>query len=201
MARYTGPKNRINRKFGEPILGSGKDLDKNSFPPGQHGNSKKRKTQSEYAVQLREKQKAKYTYMVLEKQFRNTYFEAARLKGATGENLMKLLESRLDNTVFRMGFAPTRTAARQLVSHNHIMVNGHSVNIPSYQMKPGDVLELKPKSKANTSITSMARPRGQRITWVDFNEKDFKGTFIMAPERENVPENIKEQLIVELYSK
>jgi len=201
MARYTGPKNRINRKFGEPILGSGKNLDKNSFPPGQHGNSKKRKTHSEYAIQLREKQKAKYTYMVLEKQFRNTYFEAARLKGATGENLMKLLESRLDNTVFRMGFTATRSAARQLVSHRHIMVNGQSVNIPSYQCKPGDVVELKPKSKANTDIAGMARPKGPRINWVDFNEKDLKGTFLMAPEREFVPENIKEQLIVELYSK
>ena len=201
MARYTGPKNRINRKFGEPILGSGKNLDKNSFPPGMHGNSKKRKTQSEYAIQLREKQKAKYTYLVLEKQFRNTYFEAARLKGATGENLVKLLESRLDNTVFRMGFAPTRSAARQLVSHKHIMVNGESVNIPSYRLKPGDVLELKPKSKANTDISSMARPRGQRINWVEFNEREFKGTYIMHPERESVPENIKEQLIVELYSK
>jgi len=201
MARYTGPKNRINRKFGEPILGSGKDLDKNSFPPGMHGNSKKRKTQSEYAIQLREKQKAKYTYMVLEKQFRNTYFEAARLKGATGENLVKLLESRLDNTAFRMGFAPTRTATRQLVSHRHIMVNGETVNIPSYRLKPGDVLELKPKSKANTDISGMARPKGQRINWVDFNEREFKGTYLMHPERENVPENIKEQLIVELYSK
>ncbi len=201
MARYTGPKNRINRKFGEPILGSGKNLDKNSFPPGMHGNSKKRKTQSEYSTQLREKQKAKYTYLVLEKQFRNTYFEAARLKGATGENLVKLLESRLDNTVFRMGFAPTRSAARQLVSHRHIMVNGESVNIPSYSLKPGDVIELKPKSKANHDITGMARPKGQRINWVDFNEKEFKGTYLMHPERESVPENIKEQLIVELYSK
>jgi small subunit ribosomal protein S4 len=201
MARYTGPKNRINRKFGEPILGSGKNLDKNSFPPGQHGNSKKRKTQSEYSTQLREKQKAKYTYLVLEKQFRNTYFEAARLKGATGENLVKLLESRLDNTVFRMGFAPTRSAARQLVSHRHIMVNGESVNIPSYRLKPGDVIELKPKSKANEDITGMARPKGQRINWVEVNEKEFKGTYVMHPERESVPENIKEQLIVELYSK
>jgi small subunit ribosomal protein S4 len=201
MARYTGPKNRINRKFGEPILGSGKNLDKNSFPPGMHGNSKKRKTQSEYSTQLREKQKAKYTYLVLEKQFRNTYFEAARLKGATGENLVKLLESRLDNSVFRMGFAPTRSAARQLVSHRHIMVNGESVNIPSYCLKPGDTVELKPKSKANNDITGMARPKGQRINWVEFNEKEFKGTYIMHPERESVPENIKEQLIVELYSK
>lgn len=201
MARYTGPKNRINRKFGEPILGSGKNLDKNSFPPGQHGNSKKRKTQSEYAIQLKEKQKAKYTYMVLEKQFRNTYVEAARLKGATGENLIKLLESRLDNAVFRMGLAPTRPAARQLVSHKHLLVNGEAVNIPSYRLKPGDVIELKPKSKANTSVTSLVRPKNQKISWVDFNEKDFKGTYLTHPERENVPENIKEQLIVELYSK
>lgn len=201
MARYTGPKNRINRKFGEPILGSGKDLDKNSFPPGMHGASKKRKTMSEYNLQLREKQKAKYTYLMLERQFRNTYFEANRLKGSTGENLMKLLESRLDNVVFRMGFTPTRTAARQLVSHRHVMVNGASVNIPSYSLKPGDVIELKPKSKANNDITALARPKGQRIGWVDFNEKEFKGTFLMAPERESVPENIKEQLIVELYSK
>lgn len=201
MARYTGPKNRINRKFGEPILGSGKDLDKNSFPPGQHGNSKKRKTQSEYAIQLKEKQKAKYTYMVLEKQFRNTYVEAARLKGATGENLIKLLESRLDNVVYRMGIAPTRPAARQLVSHKHLLVNGESVNIPSYRLKPGDTIELKPKSKANTVVTGYIRPKNIKINWVDFNEKELKGTFMAHPERENVPENIKEQLIVELYSK
>jgi small subunit ribosomal protein S4 len=201
MARYTGPKNRINRKFGEPILGSGKNLDKNSFPPGQHGNSKKRKTQSEYAIQLKEKQKAKYTYMVLEKQFRNTYVEAARLKGATGENLIKLLESRLDNTVYRMGIAPTRPAARQLVSHKHLLVNGESVNIPSYRLKPGDVIELKPKSKANTVVTGFIRPKNMKINWVDFNEKELKGTYMAHPERENVPENIKEQLIVELYSK
>lgn len=201
MARYTGPKNRINRKFGEPILGSGKDLDKNSFPPGQHGNSKKRKTQSEYAIQLKEKQKAKYTYMVLEKQFRNTYVEAARLKGATGENLIKLLESRLDNTIYRMGIAPTRPAARQLVSHKHLLVNGEAVNIPSYRLKPGDVIELKPKSKANTAVTGLIRPKNIKINWVDFNEKEMKGTYLANPERENVPENIKEQLIVELYSK
>jgi len=201
MARYTGPKNRINRKFGEPILGSGKDLSKNSFPPGQHGNSKRRKTQSEYAIQLREKQKAKYTYLVLEKQFRNTYFEAARLKGATGENLIKLLESRLDNTVFRMGIAPTRTAARQLVSHKHIMVNGHIVNIPSYSLKPGDVVEVKEKSRLNPTFQANVRPKNQKINWVDFNEKEMRGTYLAHPERESVPENIKELLIVELYSK
>lgn len=201
MARYTGPKNRINRKFGEPILGSGKDLGKNSFPPGQHGNSKKRKTQSEYAIQLKEKQKAKYTYMVLEKQFRNTYLEASRLKGATGENLIRLLESRLDNTIYRMGIAPTRPAARQLVSHKHIMVNGHIVNIPSYRLKPGDAIEIKEKSRVNPSVTSQIRPKGQKISWVDFNETQMKGTYVAHPERDSVPENIKEQLIVELYSK
>lgn len=201
MARYTGPKNRICRIFGEAILGSGKNLGKNSNPPGMHGNSKKRKTQSEYAIQLKEKQKAKYTYGVLEKQFRNTYVEASRLKGATGENLIRLLESRLDNVVFRLGLAPTRPAARQLVSHKHILVNGEIVNIPSYQIKPGDAIELKPKSKVNPAVTGMIRPKNQRINWMDWSEKDMKGTYIAHPERDSVPENIKEQLIVELYSK
>lgn len=201
MARYTGPKNRICRIFGEPILGSGKSLQKNSNPPGQHGGTRKRKTASEYSIQLKEKQKAKYTYGLLEKQFANTYVEAARMKGATGENLIKLLEARLDNTVFRLGMAPTRPAARQLVSHMHIMVNGESVNIPSYSLKPGDVIELKPKSKVNITITSFIRGKNPRINWVDWNEKDMKGTYIAHPEREVVPENIKEQLIVELYSK
>ena len=201
MARYTGPKNRICRIFGEPILGSGKNLGKNSNPPGQHGPTRKRKSASEYAIQLKEKQKAKYTYGLLEKQFRNTYVEAARLKGATGENLIKLLEARLDNTIYRLGVAPTRPAARQLVSHKHVLVNGEVVNIPSFSLKPGDIIELKPKSKVNTDITSQVRGKGQRISWVDWNEKDMKGTYIAHPERESVPENIKEQLIVELYSK
>jgi small subunit ribosomal protein S4 len=201
MARYTGPKNRICRIFGEPILGSGKNLGKNSNPPGQHGPAKKRKTASEYAIQLKEKQKAKYTYGVLEKQFRNVYVEASRLKGATGENLIKLLEARLDNTIYRMGIAPTRPAARQLVSHKHIMVNGEIVNIPSYQMKAGDVVELKPKSKINPTVIGHIRGKNPKISWVDWNEKDMKGTFLAHPERDNVPENIKEQLIVELYSK
>jgi small subunit ribosomal protein S4 len=202
MARYTGPKNRICRIFGEPILGSGKSLAKNSNPPGQHGPTRKRKAASEYAVQLKEKQKAKYTYGLLEKQFANTYVEASRLKGATGENLIKLLEARLDNTVYRMGVAPTRPAARQLVSHKHIMVNGEVVNIPSYTLRPGDVIELKPKSKANTTVTGMIRGKSNtRINWVEWNEKDMKGVYIAHPERESVPENIKEQLIVELYSK
>ena len=201
MARYTGPKNRICRIFGEPILGSGKSLSKNSNPPGQHGPTRKRKTASEYAVQLKEKQKAKYTYGLLEKQFANTYVEAARLKGATGENLIKLLEARLDNTVYRLGIAPTRPAARQLVSHKHLMVNGEVVNIPSYSLKPGDVIELKPKSKANVTVTSMIRGKNIKINWVEWNEQDMKGTYLTHPERESVPENIKEQLIVELYSK
>jgi small subunit ribosomal protein S4 len=201
MARYTGPKNRICRIFGEPILGSGKSLSKNSNPPGQHGPTRKRKAPSEYAVQLKEKQKAKYTYGLLEKQFANTYVEASRLKGATGENLIKLLEARLDNAVYRMGIAPTRPAARQLVSHKHLMVNGHIVNIPSYTLKPGDVIELKPKSKANLTVLSMIRPKNTRITWVEFNEKDHVGRYLAHPDREAVPENIKEQLIVELYSK
>jgi len=201
MARYTGPKNKINRIFGEPILGSGKNLSKNSNPPGMHGGNRKRKSQSEYAVQLKEKQKAKFTYLVLEKQFRNIYKEASRLKGATGENLIKLLESRLDNTVYRLGLAPTRPAARQLVSHKHILVNGESVNIPSYVLKAGDSIELKPKSKVNSAVTSLTRSKNPNINWLDMNEKELKGTFLSAPEREFVPENIKEQLIVELYSK
>lgn len=201
MARYTGPKNRICRIFGEPILGSGKNLGKKSTPPGMHGNSRKRKTASEYAIQLKEKQKAKYTYGVLERQFRNTYEEASRLKGATGTNLIRLLESRLDNTVYRMGISPTRPAARQLVSHKHILVNGEILNIPSYRLKPGDIVELKPQSKVNTTIISLVRSKNPRINWVDWNEKEFKGTYLAHPERDNVPENIKEQLIVELYSK
>jgi small subunit ribosomal protein S4 len=166
-----------------------------------HGGTRKRKSQSEYAIQLKEKQKAKYTYGVLEKQFRNTYTEASRQKGATGENLIKLLEARLDNTVYRMGVAPTRPAARQLVSHKHIMVNGEIVNIPSYSLKPGDTIELKPKSKANDSIKAILGTKNPKIGWVDWSEKDLKGTYLAHPERENVPENIKEQLIVELYSK
>ena len=201
MARYNGPKTKISRKFGEPILGNGKWLDKNSNPPGQHGATKKRKTLGEYALQLREKQKAKYTYGVLEKQFRKTFEEASRRKGVTGENLIKLLEARLDNTVFRMGIAPSRPAARQLVSHKHVTVNGVVVNIPSYELKPGDIVALKEKSKDNSSVTSQMRARNTKLAWVDFNDTEKQGTFITYPERENVPENIKEQLIVELYSK
>ena len=201
MARYTGPKTKISRIFGEPILGNGKWLGKNSNPPGQHGAQRKRKTLGEYALQLREKQKAKYTYGVLEKQFRRTFEEAARLKGVTGENLMRLLEARLDNTIFRLGIAPSRPAARQLVSHKHVTVNGIVVNVPSYHLKPGDVISLKDKSKDNTSVTSQIKGKNPKFNWLDWNETEMKGTFIAYPERESVPENIKEQLIVELYSK
>ena len=201
MARYNGPKTKISRIFGEPILGNGKWLNKNSNPPGQHGAQRKRKTLGEYALQLREKQKAKYTYGVLEKQFRKTFEEAARRKGVTGENLIKLLEARLDKTVFRMGIAPSRPAARQLVSHKHVTVNGEVVNIPSFQLRPGDIVSIKDKDKANTSITSQFRGKNQKFNWVDWNETEMQGTFVAYPERESVPENIKEQLIVELYSK
>jgi len=201
MARYTGPKTKISRIFGEPILGNGKWLSKNSNPPGMHGAQRKRKTLGEYATQLKEKQKAKYTYGVLEKQFRNTFGEAARRKGVTGENLIKLLEARLDNTVFRLGIAPSRPAARQLVSHKHVTVNGVVVNVPSYQLQPGDIIGLKEKSSVNTAVTSAIRGKNQKFSWLDWNESELRGTFIAYPERESVPENIKEQLIVELYSK
>ncbi|MBK6828164.1 MAG: 30S ribosomal protein S4 [Chitinophagaceae bacterium] len=201
MARYNGPKTKISRIFGEPILGNGKWLNKNSNPPGMHGEKRKRKTLGEYALQLREKQKAKYTYGILEKQFRKTFEEAARRRGVTGENLIKLCEARLDNTVFRMGIAPSRPAARQLVSHKHIEVNGEVVNVPSCQLKPGDVITIKENSRSRSSITSVISPKNPKFTWIDFNETEMKGTFITYPERESVPENIKEQLIVELYSK
>ncbi len=201
MARYTGPKTKISRIFGEPILGNGKWLGKNSNPPGQHGAQRKRKTLGEYALQLREKQKAKYTYGLLEKQFRKTFDEAARIKGVTGENLIRLLEARLDNAIFRLGIAPSRPAARQLVSHKHVTVNGEVVNVPSYSLQPGDVISLKEKSKDNVSVTGMVKGKNPKFNWLDWNEAELKGTFIAFPERESVPENIKEQLIVELYSK
>jgi small subunit ribosomal protein S4 len=201
MARYTGPKTRISRIFGEPILGNGKYLTKTSNPPGQHGATKKRKAPGEYALQLKEKQKAKYTYGVLERQFRKTFEEAVRRKGVTGENLIKLLEARLDNTVYRLGVAPSRPAARQLVTHKHITVNGEVVNIPSFELRPGDVISLKESTKGNTGITGQIRGKNAKFNWLDWSEAEFKGTFIALPERESVPENIKEQLIVELYSK
>jgi len=201
MARYTGPKTKISRTFGEPILGNAKWLSKNSNPPGQHGGTKKRKQPSEYALQLREKQKAKYTYGLLERQFRKTFVEASKMKGVKGENLIKLLEARLDNTVFRMGLVTSRPEARQLVSHKHITVNGEVCNVPSYSCKPGDVIGYAAKSVESTTVLAKVRGKNPKFSWVDWNETAKKGTFITHPERENVPENIKEQLIVELYSK
>lgn len=201
MARYTGPKIRISRRFGEPILGNGKYFNKNSNPPGQHGGRRRRRQPSEYSLQLREKQKAKYTYGVLERQFRKTFEEASRMKGAPGENLIKLLEARLDNTLYRMGGAPSRPAARQMVSHKHITVNGKIINIPSYTLKPGDVIGFKAKSATNPTFFERVRPLNTKFNWLDWNEKELKGTFLALPERESVPENIQEQLIVELYSK
>ncbi len=201
MARYTGPKTKICRKFGEPILGNGKWLTKDSVPPGQHGATKKRKAASEYAVQLKEKQKAKYTYGLLERQFRKTFVEASAMKGVKGENLIKLLEARLDNVVYRLGLTSSRPEARQLVAHKHIAVNGTVLNIPSCQLKPGDIITYSPKTSLNTAIHSKSKGKNQKFTWIDWNENEKKGTFITYPEREFVPENIKEQLIVELYSK
>lgn len=201
MARYTGPRTKKSRSFGESIYGYDKSFEKRKYGPGQHGNSRRRGSKSEYAIQLKEKQKAKYTYGLLEKQFRKTFDEAARQKGVTGENLIRLLEARLDNTVFRLGIAPSRPAARQLVSHKHVTVNGEVVNIPSYSLKPGDVISLKEKDKSNEAFTSQIRGKNQKFTWLDWNEAEMKGTFVAFPERESVPENIKESLIVELYSK
>lgn len=201
MARYTGPKSKIARKFKEPIFGPDKALEKKNYPPGQHGLAKKRAKQSEYAVQLQEKQKAKYTYGVLERQFANTFDKANRSKGITGEVLLQLMESRLDNVVFRMGIAPSRSAARQLVSHKHIMVNGHLVNIPSYSLKPGDVVSVREKSRSLEAIVNSIAGATNKYSWIDFDATHFTGTFIQRPERQQIPENIKEQLIVELYSK
>lgn len=201
MARYTGPKTKIARKFGEPIFGEDKVLSKKNYPPGQHGNNRRRKT-SEYGVQLREKQKAKYTYGVLEKQFRNLFGKASRIKGITGEILLQLLESRLDNVVYRLGIAPTRAAARQNVLHKHITVNGAVVNIPSYQVKPGDVVGVREKAKSLEVIAdALAGFNHSKYPWIEWDESQKAGKFLHLPAREDIPENIKEQLIVELYSK
>ncbi len=201
MARYTGPKSKVARRFREAIFGRDKALEKKNYGPGQHGNSRRRPKQSEYAIQLSEKQKAKYTYGVLEKQFRNTFKRAAAKKGITGENLLKFLEARLDNTVYRMGIAPTRRGARQLVSHRHITVNGEVVNIPSYQLRPGDVIAVRERSKSLEVISNSVSTVRNRFSWIDWNGKDLEGKFLTFPERSEIPENIKEQLIVELYSK
>ncbi len=202
MARFIGAKTKIARKFKEAIYGPDKNFEKRNYPPGQHGQSRKRTKQTEYAIQLTEKQKAKYTYGLLERQFYKTFEEAARKKGVTGENLMKFLEARLDNTVFRLGFGTTRSQARQLVGHCHITVNGKIVNIPSYSLKPGDVIAVREKSKSLEVINeAMNASNPAKFNWLSADSKEMKGTFLAYPERESIPENIKEQLIVELYSK
>ena len=201
MARYTGPKTRIARKFGEAIFGADKVLSKKNYPPGQHGNSRKRKT-SEYGIQLREKQKAKYTYGVLERQFRNLFDKASRSKGITGEVLLQLLESRLDNIVYRLGIAPTRAAARQLVSHRHITVDGSVVNIPSYSVKAGQIVGVREKSKSLEVIAdALAGFNHSKYPWIEWDQTSMIGKYLHLPERADIPESIKEQLIVELYSK
>ncbi|MDC6387191.1 30S ribosomal protein S4 [Maribacter sp. PR1] len=201
MARYTGPKSKIARKFGEAIFGDDKSFEKKNYPPGQHGNNRRRGKKSEYSVQLMEKQKAKYTYGILEKQFRNLFSTAKRKEGVTGEILLQLCESRLDNVVFRMGISPTRSGARQLVSHRHITVNGEIVNIPSYSLKAGDVVGVREKSKSLQSIQDSLAASSSVYEWITWNTEKKEGTFVTVPERLQIPENIKEQLIVELYSK
>ncbi len=201
MARYRGPKAKISRKFGEPIFGDSKAAQKKAYPPGQHGRGRRRK-QSEYAIQLAEKQKAKYTYGVLERQFANIFNKASRKSGITGEILLQLLEARLDNTVYRLGIAPTRRAARQLVLHKHITVNGDIVNIPSYTLRNNDIVGVREKSKSLESITdSLAGRSLTNFSWLEWDSTEMNGKFLNAPSRDEIPENIKEQLIVELYSK
>lgn len=201
MARYNGPKTKIARKFGEAIFGDDKSFEKRNYPPGQHGLAKKRAKRSEYSLQLQEKQKAKYTYGILERQFSNLFKKASASKGITGEVLLQLCESRLDNTAFRMGLSNSRSGARQLVSHRHITVNGEIVNIPSYQLKPGDVVGVREKSKSLVVIESSLAASSAVYEWLTWNNDTKTGTFVTAPERIQIPENIKEQLIVELYSK
>ncbi len=201
MARYTGPRTKIARKFGDPIFGVDKSFEKKNYPPGMHGMNKRRRKLSEYGVQLKEKQKAKYTYGVLEKQFANLFNKATSSKGVTGEVLLQLLESRLDNVVYRLNIAPTRAAARQLVTHRHIVVNGEIVNIPSYLLRPGDIVEIRERSKALEVINDSLSGRGVRYSWLEWDSDQMAGKFLNRPEREEIPENIKEQLIVELYSK
>jgi small subunit ribosomal protein S4 len=200
MARYRGPKQKIARRFKEPIFGPSKALEWKPYPPGQHGQSRHRR-ESEYAVQLKEKQKAKYTYGLLETQFKNLFDKASRMQGVTGEKLLILLEARLDNTVFRMGFARTRRQARQFVSHRHIMVNGEIVDIPSYEMSPDDVVSVKPGSQDLEVIQDNVAHQKRTFSWIDVDREEMKGKFIDYPNREEIPENIDEQLIVELYSK
>ncbi len=200
MARYTGPKSKISRKFGEPIMGVSKALQKKNYAPGQHGRGRKRK-QSDYAVQLQEKQKAKYIYGVLERQFRNVFEKASRKSGITGEILLQMLESRLDNMVYRMGIAPTRRAARQLVRHRHIMVNNEVISIPSYVLKAGDLVSIREKSKSLEAIVNSLAMRSKKFPWIEWDNNLMTGRYVNLPNREEIPENIQEQLIVELYSK
>ncbi len=201
MARYTGPTTKIARKFGEPIFGPDKSYEKKNYPPGQHGLAKKRKKTSEYGIQLKEKQKVKYTYGVLEKQFRNLYDKASRMKGRKGENLILLLESRLDNIVYRMGIAPSRAAARQLVTHRHILLNGELCNIPSSLVKPGDIISVRERSKSLEVIQSSVSRGSARNSWIEWDPSALSGKFLNMPIRSEIPETINEQLIVELYSK
>lgn len=201
MARYTGPKTKIARKFGEAIFGDDKSFEKRNYPPGQHGNARRRGKKSEYAIQLMEKQKAKYTYGVLEKQFRNMFKKATAAPGITGQVLLQLCESRLDNVVFRMGIAPTRSAARQFVSHRHITVNGELVNIPSYSLKAGDVVAVREKSKSIEAIERSLSNSSNVYEWITWNNDTKEGTYVSVPARIQIPENINEQFIVELYSK
>jgi small subunit ribosomal protein S4 len=201
MARYIGPKTKIARKFREPIFGPDKSYEKRSYPPGQHGQSKKRAKQSEYSIQLREKQKVKYTYGILERQFAKIFDRASRKEGITGENLLQIIESRLDNVVYRLGIAPSRSGARQLVSHRHITVNDKVVNISSYLLKPGDVIGVREKSKSLEVVNEALRGRSSKYPWLEWDQGQMAGKFISVPQRDQIPENIKEQLIVELYSK
>ncbi|TVR38435.1 MAG: 30S ribosomal protein S4 [Cryomorphaceae bacterium] len=201
MARYRGPKSKIARKFKEPIFGPDKALERKNYPPGMHGPDKRRSKQSEYAVQLAEKQKAKYTYGILERQFRNIFERASRKKGITGVLLLQFCEARLDNTVFRMGLANSRRQARQLVTHRHITVNGEVVNVPSYELRPGDSIAVREKSKSLEVISSALASSNKKHDWLSFDRNTMSGSFLNLPEREQIPENIKEQLIVELYSK
>jgi len=201
MARYTGPKTKIARKFGEPIFGEDKSFEKRNYPPGQHGNNRRRGKKSEYAIQLMEKQKAKFTYGILEKQFRNLFEKASRSKGVTGEVLLQLCESRLDNVVFRFGLSNSRSGARQLVSHRHITVNGKIVNIPSYRVKEGDVVGVREKSKSLQVIQSAVDKNTAVYEWLTWNKDTLEGTFVNMPQRIQIPEKINEQFIVELYSK
>ena len=201
MARYIGPKTKMARKFKDPIFGPDKSFERKNYPPGQHGNSKRRRKQSEYGIQLQEKQKAKYTYGILERQFRNVFHKASKKKGITGEILLQLIEARLDNVVYRLGIAPTRSGARQLVSHRHITVNGKVVNISSYNLKEGDIIGVREKSKSLEAITNSLVSRSNQYSWLEWDDEKLLGKFVNYPQREDIPENIKEQLIVELYSK